>query len=190
MRIAQLLTLISCLFIGSAMAANPQIKIATNQGDIELELYQDKAPTSVKNFLSYVEKDGFKNTIFHRVIKGFMIQGGGFDIDYQRVATDAPIVNEAKNGLSNDRGTIAMARTAIPDSATRQFFINHKDNPNLNYGRSDGYAVFGKVTKGMEVVDKIAATRTSTNSKMPGMRDIPVEQVVITEITVIPAEAK
>ncbi|RJG51262.1 peptidylprolyl isomerase [Motilimonas pumila] len=190
MRIAQLLTLISCLFIGSAMAANPQIKIATNQGDIELELYQDKAPTSVKNFLSYVEKDGFKNTVFHRVIKGFMIQGGGFDIDYQRVATGAPIVNEAKNGLSNDRGTIAMARTAIPDSATRQFFINHKDNPNLNYGRSDGYAVFGKVTKGMDVVDKIANTRTSTNSKLPGMRDIPVEQVVITEISVLPVEEK
>ncbi len=161
----------------------PVVKIATTKGEILVELDAEKAPISVVNFLAYT-KDGFYNgTIFHRVIKNFMIQGGGMTPDMRRKKTKAPIKNEAANGLKNKRGTIAMARTAVPDSATSQFFINHRDNAFLDYrGPSPqeiGYAVFGKVIKGMDVVDAIAAVPT----RKPG--DVPVEPVVIKSVTLV-----
>ena len=154
------------------------VVIKTSQGDIELELDRAKAPISVENFLTYIESDHYDGTIFHRVIRNFMIQGGGFDENMIRKATLPAIKNEAKNGLKNNRGTIAMARTGQVDSATSQFFINTKNNDFLNHGFRDyGYAVFGKVTQGMEVVDKIESTAT-------GARDVPVEPIVIKDVIV------
>ncbi len=163
-------------------AKNPVVKIATSKGDIWVELNAEKAPVTVKNFLSYT-KDGFySDTIFHRVIKGFMIQGGGMTANMQKKPTKAPIKNEASNGLKNKRGTIAMARTGNPHSATSQFFINHVDNTFLDFRdpspRGIGYAVFGKVVKGMDVVDAIAAGAT----RKPG--DVPVKTVTIKSVTV------
>jgi len=165
--------------------ANPVVKIATSMGEIVVELDAEKAPISVANFMVYT-KDGFYNgTIFHRVIKNFMIQGGGMTVDMQQKKTKPPIKNEAANGLKNKRGTIAMARTPNPDSATSQFFINHKDNAFLDYrGPSPqeiGYAVFGKVISGLDVVDAIALTPTK-----PG--DVPVEPVVIESVTLVIGE--
>ena len=158
----------------------------TSMGEIKLELYADKAPISVENFLRYVDEGFYSGTIFHRVINGFMIQGGGFEADLQRKRPHAPIKNEAKNGLKNKRGTIAMARTTDPHSATGQFFINHADNDNLDYPSFDGwgYAVFGRVTDGMEVVDKIADVYTTTRRSM---RNVPEKDIVIESITRIPA---
>ena len=156
------------------------VKLTTNFGDITIELNAEKAPITVKNFLDYVEKGFYNGVIFHRVINGFMIQGGGFDASMQQKATDAPIKNEANNGLSNDKYTIAMARTSIPDSATAQFFINVADNDFLNHTSPTpngwGYCVFGKVTSGMEVVDKIKAVKTTSRA---GHQDVPAEPVVI-----------
>lgn len=180
--------LLSILFIGSflaissadAAAANPKVLMKTSQGDITIELYQDKAPVSVRNFLSYVDEKFYDGTIFHRVIKGFMIQGGGLTADFQEKAAKPPIKNEAANGLKNERGTIAMARIQVIDSATCQFFINHVDNSFLdhrdNTAEGFGYAVFGKVIVGMDVVDAIAAAPTMTAH---GMRDVPRETVTI-----------
>lgn len=172
--------------ISGAFAANPQILMKTSMGEIKLELYADKAPISVENFLRYVDEGFYSGTIFHRVINGFMIQGGGFEADLQRKRPHAPIKNEAKNGLKNKRGTIAMARTTDPHSATGQFFINHADNDNLDYPSFDGwgYAVFGRVTDGMEVVDKIADVYTTTRRSM---RNVPEKDIVIESITRIPA---
>ena len=173
---------IACFLIsGMALAGNPYVVIETSMGNIELELDEGKAPVTVKNFLTYVESDFFKNTIFHRVIPGFMIQGGGFEQEMVRKETQAPIKNEASNGLANARGTIAMARTNDPNSATSQFFINLVDNPFLDHKDTSpkgyGYAVFGKVTKGLEVVDKIGAVKTTGNKGNPP--DKPLEDVVI-----------
>ncbi len=166
--------------------ANPRVLMQTSLGDIELELNATKAPVSVENFLNYVKSDFYSNTIFHRVISGFMIQGGGFDKNLRQKPTQAPIRNEAGNGLSNKRGTIAYARTGVVNSATSQFFINHRDNPGLDHSsESDmgfGYAVFGKVVKGMDVVDKIAAVQTGTQQ---GMQDVPVTPVVILSVKVL-----
>lgn len=163
-----------------ALAANPQVQIDTNQGNIVVELYPQQAPQTVANFLKYVKNDQYKNTTFHRVIKDFMIQGGGFLTSGQRASTYNPIKNEATNGLKNDRGTIAMARTSNPHSATRQFFINQVNNDFLNQrGQKWGYAVFGKVSSGMDVVDKIANVKT-------GAGDKPREMVVINSITLLP----
>lgn len=154
-----------------------KVIMETSLGKIELELDMDKAPLSVKNFLTYVDEKFFDGLIFHRVIPNFMIQGGGFDNKMQQKKTHAPIQNEAKNGLKNLRGTIAMARTSDINSATAQFFINLKDNSFLDHGTRDfGYAVFGKVTAGMDVVDKIAAVKTGVVS---GMSDVPKETVSI-----------
>ena len=157
----------------------------TNYGDIKLSLDEKNAPISTQNFLNYAQKGFYNNTIFHRVINGFMIQGGGFTKDMQQKATEAPIKNEANNGLKNQRGTIAMARTSEPHSATAQFFINHADNDFLNFTSESaqgwGYAVFGKVTAGMDVVDKIAKVSTGT----AGMhRDVPTEEIVIKSVTI------
>ena len=163
------------------MSENPVVLLETTSGDILVELYPDKAPETVANFLKYVDDGFYNNTIFHRVIPGFMIQGGGLTARMQQKDTSAPIKNEADNGLKNDRGTIAMARTMDPHSATAQFFINLVDNHFLNFqaprGNGWGYCVFGRVTEGMDVVDKIAKVKTTT----VGMyQDVPSDLVVIT----------
>lgn len=167
----------------SAMAANPKITIKTNQGDIEAELFEDKAPVTVKNFLSYVEKGHYKGTIFHRVINNFMIQGGGFDKDMKEKNVGSPIKNEAANGVKNETGTLAMARTNVVNSATAQFFINVADNAFLDHrDTSDqgfGYAVFGKVTSGMPIVNKIKMVKTGSRGMF---EDVPAEPVVILDI--------
>jgi peptidyl-prolyl cis-trans isomerase B (cyclophilin B) len=156
------------------------VKLHTNFGTIVLELDAAKAPETVQNFLAYVEAGHYDNTIFHRVIDGFMIQGGGFEPGMQQKPTNAPIQNEAANGLKNDRYTIAMARTGDPHSATAQFFINVKDNAFLNHtapsGQGWGYCVFGKVVEGMDVVDKIKGVRTGSKGFH---QDVPLEDVVI-----------
>lgn len=162
-----------------ALANNPSIVIDTNQGQITVELYPEKAPKTVANFLAYIKRDGYKATVFHRIIKGFMIQGGGFNASGQLVSTLPQIGNESRNGLSNERGTIAMARTSHPHSATRQFFINHKDNQFLDAkGNNWGYTVFGKVTTGLDVVDKIANVKTAAQDK-------PIIPVVINSISLL-----
>lgn len=162
------------------------VKLSTNFGDITLELNAEKAPITVANFLHYVEKGFYDGVIFHRVIDGFMIQGGGFDTNMKQKATDAEIKNEADNGLSNDAYTIAMARTSIPDSASSQFFINVADNDFLNHTAPTssgwGYCVFGKVVEGMDVVDKIKGVKTTSKA---GHRDVPVEPVIIEKASVI-----
>ena len=154
------------------------VKLETSMGNIVIELNEQAAPVTVKNFLGYVEESFFDGTIFHRVIPGFMIQGGGFTTEMEQKETREPIINEAANGLKNERGTIAMARQNDPDSATCQFFINHRDNGSLNYveNGNPGYTVFGKVTEGMDVVDAIASVNTTTRM---GMDDVPIEPVVI-----------
>ena len=162
---------------------NPMVIMSTSMGDIKIELYRDKSPITVENFLTYVNDRFYDGSIFHRVIPGFMIQGGGFAPEMQQKATKLPIKNEASNGLKNDTGTIAMARTSVVDSATSQFFINLTDNDFLNHGNRDfGYAVFGKVVEGMDVVNKIAGVKTGNQ----GMnRDVPLEPVVVESIRVI-----
>jgi len=166
---------------GASAASPPQVSIKTNKGEIVLELYPDKAPATVENFLKYVEDKHYDGTIFHRVIDGFMIQGGGFTSDMKQKPTRAPIKLESKNGLKNDIGWIAMARTSVPDSATSQFFINVSNNAMLNHPQPDGhgYAVFGKVIKGIETVNAIKAVRTTSS----GMhRDVPAETVTIESV--------
>jgi cyclophilin family peptidyl-prolyl cis-trans isomerase len=158
------------------------MKIKTNLGSFTLKLDEEKAPISSKNFKNYVEKCFYNGTIFHRVIDGFMIQGGGFDLDMSQKETDSPIKNEASNGLKNEKYTVAMARTSIPDSATSQFFINTSDNSFLDYPGQDGagYCVFGKVTEGFDIVDKINSVQTGSNN---GHQDVPVEPVIIEEVS-------
>lgn len=197
--------LLAALVPSFALAQNPTVEIKTNQGTITVELFKDKAPVSVENFLKYVDKKFYDGTVFHRVMSTFMIQGGGFakkdDGKHEQKEVNAPIKNEADNGLKNDRGTLAMARTNAPDSATSQFFINVVDNAGLNKPRPDGagYAVFGKVTAGLEVVDKIKAVPVATKPLMARggdgalheapMQNVPVTDVVIESIT-LKAEAK
>lgn len=162
---------------------NPVVNISTNYGDIEVELYADKAPVTVNNFVSYVKEGFYDGTVFHRVIPGFMIQGGGFTSEMKQKETKAPITNEADNGLKNTRGSIAMARTSDINSATSQFFINLADNDFLNHGARDyGYAVFGEVTSGMDVVDKIASLETTSKGFM---QNVPKEPVVIQSVKVV-----
>lgn len=165
----------------------PQIQFETNQGVITLELYPDKAPKTVQNILKYVESGFYDGTIFHRVMDGFMIQGGGFNTRYERKDTFAPIPNEADNGLKNLRGTIAMARTGDPHSATAQFFINVADNSTLDHRapttRGWGYTVFGKVIKGMQVVNKIRKIPTGPGG--PFARNLPRTQIVINKATIV-----
>ncbi len=171
--------------VSNAAAADPQVDIKTSQGTIRLELYAAKAPKSVENFLQYVKEGHYNGTVFHRVIKNFMIQGGGFDKDMRQKPTRGQIKNESTNGLLNDIGTVAMARTSVRDSATSQFFINTKNNDFLNYSgetpQGHGYAVFGKVVSGMDIVMKIDGSPTG-----PG--DVPREQVVIESISLVEAK--
>src|SRR5437879_674187 len=174
---------------------NPIVSMKTSMGEIKIELFQDKAPVSVANFLAYVDEKYYDGTVFHRVMQTFMIQGGGFQSGdpIRQKKTKPPIINESTNGLSNDRGTIAMARTPDPNSATSQFFINVVDNKNLNRGASDpnGYAVFGKVIGGMDVVDKIKQVKTGQAPAVSlageqeitqQFADVPVEKVIITSV--------
>jgi len=158
------------------------MKIKTNLGSFTLELNEGKAPISSKNFKDYVEKGFYNKTIFHRVIDGFMIQGGGFELDMIQKETHSPIKNEASNGLKNEKYSVAMARTSDPDSATSQFFINTSDNSFLDYPGQDGagYCVFAKVTEGFDIVDKINSVQTGSNK---GHQDVPVETVIIEDIS-------
>ncbi|UZJ61675.1 peptidylprolyl isomerase [Pseudomonas sp. KU26590] len=166
------------LFAGNLMAAPaPHVVLTTSFGDVEIELNQDKAPVSTQNFLKYVDSNFYNNTIFHRVIPGFMAQGGGFTAQMQQKPTNDPIKNEADNGLHNVRGTVAMARTSDVNSATSQFFINVKDNAMLDHGTRDyGYAVFGKVVKGMDVVDQIVNAQAGNKG---GMQNVPLDPILI-----------
>jgi len=184
-----LLKFCTCVLLTSGLAlaqddsTNPQVSLHTSKGDIVIELYPNKAPVSVDNFLQYVRDGFYDGTIFHRVISHFMIQGGGYTADMQRKPTREPIQNEATNGLSNQRGTVAMARTTDPHSATAQFFINVEPNANLDHtgtlnSRSWGYAVFGRVVEGMDVVDDIRLAPTDS-------RDQPLEAIVIESAEVL-----
>ena len=182
------MTLVVLAAIGPANAAekpsaNPQVMLETSKGNIVLELYASTAPDTVKNFLSYVDHKFYDGTVFHRVIPNFMIQGGGFTADMKQKPAKSPIDNEADNGLKNDRGTIAMARTQDPHSATCQFFINTVNNDFLNYKSQTrqgwGYAVFGRVMRGMQVVDSISVVKTGTRGMF---RDVPIQPVVILKV--------
>ena len=170
---------LSCAFSSAQAADMPHVLLKTNMGDIVLELNAEKAPKTVKNFLSYVNSGHYNGTIFHRVIDGFMIQGGGFDKNMREKPAPNRVENEGKNGLKNTEYSVAMARTSDPQSAGAQFFINVKDNQFLNYPGQDGfgYAVFGKVTQGMDVVDKIKKVRT-------GGQDVPAQPVIIESATI------
>ena len=174
------------LFSNTAFAANPQLVFETNRGDFVVELYPEKAPKTVANFISYVNAGFYKDTIFHRVINRFMIQGGGFTADMVEKETRAPIINEAGNGLLNDVGTLAMARTANPNSATAQFFINLENNQFLNYQSPDpeliGYCVFGRVLKGMDVVREIASAPTGNSGPYT---DVPKSKIVIQQVRLV-----
>ena len=166
-------------------AAAPRVLLATRAGDITLQLDPEKAPKTVANFLEYVKSGHYDGTVFHRVMDGFMIQGGGFTPDMAQKPTRAPIPLESRNGLKNERGSVAMARTSVPDSATAQFFINVVDNAMLDQANSrdgQGYAVFGKVVGGMDVVDKIRKVETGTRG---GHQNVPVSPVVIRSATIV-----
>ncbi len=179
--------MVSALLLGGAAGAaeGPRVRLETTMGNITLALEAEKAPKSVENFLGYVRSGFYDGTLFHRVIGGFMIQGGGFSEDFDRKGTEAPIPNEANNGLKNLRGTLSMARTSDPHSATSQFFINVADNQTLDHkgttSRGWGYAVFGRVVEGMEVVDRIRKTPTAMKGRY---RDVPVTPVVISRAVV------
>lgn len=165
---------------------NPQVKFETSKGEITLELFAEEAPNSVKNFIEYIESGHYDGTIFHRVIPNFMIQGGGFDADFNKKPTNAPIQNEANNGIKNEVGTISMARTPDPHSATAQFFINVADNANLDFSSESpqgwGYAVFGKVTSGLDVVMSIVEVGTGNHG---GHQNVPLEAIVIKKVTIL-----
>nr|WP_024966542.1 peptidylprolyl isomerase A [Pantoea sp. IMH] len=182
--VATVLALSSVSMTSFAAKGDPHVLLTTSAGAIELELNNQKAPVSTKNFVDYVNSGFYNNTTFHRVIPGFMVQGGGFTQDMQQKPTNAPIKNEADNGLLNKRGTISMARTANKDSATSQFFINVADNAFLDHGQRDfGYAVFGKVVKGQDVVDKISQVQSQN---VGPYQNVPVKPVVILSAKVLP----
>lgn len=170
-----------------ALADTPKVELTTNQGRMILELYPDQAPKTVANFLDYVRAGHYDGTIFHRVIADFMIQGGGYEPDLNRRAVGAPIANEADNGLRNERGTIAMARTGDPHSATAQFFINHRNNAFLDFRsktpRGWGYTVFGRLIEGETVLDAIAAAPTGRKG---AMNDVPTETITISAVNILP----
>jgi len=174
---------------GLAASANPQVEFTTSAGRFVVELYPDKAPATVANFLRYVNDGFYKGTIFHRVISGFVVQGGGFTKDYQQKPTREPIKNEAANGLKNATATLAMARTSDPHSATAQFFINLKDNNFLDHRapnpREYGYTVFGRVVDGMDVVQKIAAIPTGPGGPFPA--EVPQQAVIVEDAKVLPS---
>lgn len=182
-------SLVLTLLSWSALAENPIVKLETNVGDITVLLLADKAPKTVDNFLAHVDEGFYENTVFHRVIDNFMVQGGGFDIDLKQKKTERSVVNESKNRIHNDRGTVAMARTNDPDSAGSQFFINQRNNPRLDWSPyKPGYTVFGEVITGMRIVDFIASSETgnavgsSEIGQMP-LRDVPLDPIVLLRVT-------
>ena len=179
----RILSSIALMLVSLSVWAGPKVNVETTLGNFTIELNQEQAPISSENFLKYVADGSYEGTIFHRIIPGFMAQGGGFNQDMQQQATYAPIKNEGSNGLKNDTATIAMARTNAPDSATRQFYINYADNDFLNAkGGNPGYAVFGKVTEGFDVIQKMATIPTK---RMGRMADIPADPIVITKVTLL-----
>jgi len=179
-----IILLLSEILFVSLSNKHDEVLIKTNKGDIVIELYENKAPITVENFKTYVNEGFYSGLVFHRVIKDFMVQGGGFEINGVQKETRAPIVLESNNGLSNEKYTIAMARTNSPNSATSQFFINTNDNTFLDYGlRDQGYAVFGKVVKGFDVVDEIENSQTTT--KYGYMKNWPVEDIIIESVTIL-----
>jgi len=192
MRLPQLLLFLSVFICGKVTATElPRVALQTSAGTIVIELDSLRAPTTVDNFISYVSSGFYNDTLFHRVIDGFMIQGGGFTTNYMRKQTRSAIRNEANNGLRNQRYSVSMARTNAPHSATSQFFINTVDNPSLDHtaanGRGWGYAVFGRVTEGFDVVDLIGATPTGSAGPFP--RDVPLQSIVIQSAALIEEEA-
>ena len=173
----------------SALAENPIVKLETSEGDITVVLFADKSPKTVENFLAHVDEGFYENTVFHRIIDNFMVQGGGFDVDLNQKKTERKVINESKNRLHNDRGTLAMARTSDPDSAGSQFFINQRNNPRLDWTPfKPGYTVFGEVITGMRIVDFMASTSTGNavgktdKGQMP-LQNVPLDPIVLLRVT-------
>ena len=188
MLVKHLLSLSLIVLSSSALAENPIVKLETSEGDITVVLFADKSPKTVDNFLAHVDEGFYENTIFHRVIDNFMVQGGGFDVDLKQKKTERKVINESKNRVHNDRGTLAMARTNDPDSAGSQFFINQRNNPRLDWTPfKPGYTVFGEVITGMRIVDFIASTPTGNavgktdKGKMP-LQNVPLDPIVLLRV--------
>jgi cyclophilin family peptidyl-prolyl cis-trans isomerase len=184
-----MLSLILLVLSSLALAENPIVKLETSEGDITVVLFADKSPKTVENFLAHVDEGFYENTIFHRVIDNFMVQGGGFDVDLKQKKTERKVINESKNRVHNDRGTLAMARTSDPDSAGSQFFINQRDNPRLDWTPfNPGYTVFGEVITGMRIVDFMASTPTGNavgktdKGQMP-LQNVPLDPIVLLRVT-------
>ncbi len=183
------LSLTLIVLSSSALAENPIVKLETSEGDITVVLFADKSPKTVENFLAHVDEGFYENTVFHRIIDNFMVQGGGFDVDLNQKKTERKVVNESKNRLHNDRGTLAMARTSDPDSAGSQFFINQRNNPRLDWTPfKPGYTVFGEVITGMRIVDFMASTPTGNavgktdKGQMP-LQNVPLDPIVLLRVT-------
>ena len=183
------LSLTLIVLSSSALAENPIVKLETSEGDITVVLFADKSPKTVENFLAHVDEGFYENTVFHRIIDNFMVQGGGFDVDLKQKKTERKVINESKNRLHNDRGTLAMARTSDPDSAGSQFFINQRNNPRLDWTPfKPGYTVFGEVITGMRIVDFMASTPTGNavgktdKGQMP-LQNVPLDPVVLLRVT-------
>ena len=183
------LSLTLIILSSSALAENPIVKLETSEGDITVVLFADKSPKPVENFLAHVDEGFYENTVFHRIIDNFMVQGGGFDVDLKQKKTERKVINESKNRLHNDRGTLAMARTSDPDSAGSQFFINQRNNPRLDWTPfKPGYTVFGEVITGMRIVDFMASTPTGNavgktdKGQMP-LQNVPLDPIVLLRVT-------
>lgn len=187
--IKHFLSLTLIVLSSSALAENPIVKLETSEGDITVVLFADKSPKTVENFLAHVDEGFYENTVFHRIIDNFMVQGGGFDVDLKQKKTERKVINESKNRLHNDRGTLAMARTSDPDSAGSQFFINQRNNPRLDWTPfKPGYTVFGEVITGMRIVDFMASTPTGNalgktdKGQMP-LQNVPLDPIVLLRVT-------
>ena len=183
------LSLTLILLSSSVLAENPIVKLETSEGDITVVLFADKSPKTVENFLAHVDEGFYENSVFHRIIDNFMVQGGGFDVDLKQKKTERKVINESKNRLHNDRGTLAMARTSDPDSAGSQFFINQRNNPRLDWTPfKPGYTVFGEVITGMRIVDFLASTPTGNavgktdKGQMP-LQNVPLDPIVLVRVT-------
>lgn len=183
------LSLTLIVLSSSALAENPIVKLETSEGDITVVLFADKSPKTVENFLAHVDEGFYENTVFHRIIDNFMVQGGGFDVDLKQKKTERKVINESKNRLHNDRGTLAMARTSDPDSAGSQFFINQRNNPRLDWTPfKPGYTVFGEVITGMRIVDFMASTPTGnavgkTDKGQIPLQNVPLDPIVLLRVT-------
>ena len=189
MLLQRLVCLAIIILSSSAVAENPIVKLETSEGNITVVLFTDKSPKTVENFLAHVDEGFYENTVFHRVIDNFMVQGGGFDVDLKQKNTERKVINESKNRVHNDRGTLAMARTSDPDSAGSQFFINQRNNPRLDWTPfKPGYTVFGEVITGMRVVDFMASTPTgnavgTTDKGQMPLQNVPLDPIVLLRVT-------